>query len=93
MKGRNGTNLPCPVCQKPITRSGRFCPYCGARRPSSLPVAEAKLPKYWKRERRLVTRARCGPFHHELLLRLFSFRFCPECGRQLGIGPCQPQPT
>jgi hypothetical protein len=44
---------------------------------------EPELPRYRKRNCRLVTVTRCGGFHHELMVHVFRFRFCPECGDQL----------
>jgi hypothetical protein len=44
---------------------------------------ELELPRYRKRNCRLVSVARCGGFHHELMVHVFRLRFCPDCGEQL----------
>ncbi|MBM3314417.1 hypothetical protein FJY71_01050 [candidate division WOR-3 bacterium] len=55
--------------------------------------AEPELPRYRKRTRRAVAVVRCGGFHHELLLNVFHYRFCPECGVSLCRPHAGPEPA
>jgi hypothetical protein len=48
------------------------------------------MPRIAKRSKRVVRSSRCGAFHHELMVSMLGFHFCPECGQRLGF--CRPMP-
>ena len=76
-----------------MTRSGRFCPYCGYRHDRPGHSSHLELPSYHRKRRKLLTTSRCGLFHHELLVHMFGFRYCPECGELLSEPKARPEPA
>jgi hypothetical protein len=90
VQGRKEELISCPHCGREPKRLGRFCVFCGGKTTIHA-QPELDLPRYRKRSKRIVSPVRCGVFHHELMVHVFRFDFCPECGARLASAPSNPQ--